>query len=77
MSDKAGMILAFGKPKDDPAADMGAEDPEYSGEALKAAADDIFDAVKSDNREKFRASLDAYCELWAMKEDSEPAEQAG
>ena len=62
------MGLHKGKPEDDgPDSEEEPQSHEEHMKAMEDAADEMFDAVKSGNKEGFRAALDAYCDLHGAK----------
>lgn len=67
MADKKGIAILLGAPSKD----AGAEESEYAGppdEELQAASDDVFDALKADDRPAFASALHSYVKLCGMAE---------
>lgn len=70
---KAGSLIAiaFGKPHQGMPPDSGDEDESDEDEGVSAAADEVFDALKSGDRKAFASSLKAFVSMCDSYEDEE------
>lgn len=49
--------------------------PEEHKKTMDDAADEMFDAIKSGNKDHFRMALEAYCDLHKEAPEPEPSEE--
>ena len=70
------VIMGMGPKHDDDGSDMhdGADGADGHEDGMMAAADEMFDALKAGNKERFRMALDSYCDLHGSKpKEDEPS----